>query len=445
MTGVEPKVRYARSDDVHLAYSTFGDGPLDIVLIPGFVSAVDLTLEGSLGPFIERVSSFARVITFDKRGTGLSDRVGTLPNLDTRMDDLRAVMDAAGSERAHLAGISEGGPMSIVFAATFPERVHSLLLYGSFATFVRTDDHPWMPSIEDRERINEVGGELWGSGAVLSTFLPKSEVTPERREFAATFESRAASPGAMMALTRMNMQIDVRAILPSISVPTIVVHASGDRIIPVESGRYLADHIPGARLVEFDMANHLSLEPRWIDPWYDDYIELVTGIRPAGPVVDRVLSTVMFTDIVDSTRSASERGDAAWRQLLDQHDDITRRAVARFRGTIVKHTGDGVLARFDGPARAVSCGLATAQAVKTLGIDIRTGVHTGEIELRGDDVGGIAVHVGARIMALADGGEVLVTRTVRDLTAGSGLTFDERGTYELKGVPDEWQVYEARG
>ncbi len=445
MSGVEPKVRYARSGDVHLAYATFGDGPIDIVLIPGFVSAVDLTLEGTFGPFVERVSSLARVITFDKRGTGLSDRVGTLPNLDTRMDDLRAVMDAVGSDRAHLAGISEGGPMSIVFAATFPERVHSLLLYGSFAAFVRTDDHPWMPTAEDRERVNEQAVGLWGSGAVLSTFLPKDERTPERRELAARFESRSASPGAMVALTRMNMQIDVRAILPSISVPTIVVHASGDRIIPVESGRYLAAHIPDARLVEFEMRNHLSLEPHWIDPWYDDYIELVTGIRPAGPVVDRVLSTVMFTDIVESTRSASQQGDAAWRQLLDRHDDIMQREVARFRGTLVKHTGDGVLARFDGPARAVSCGLTTAQAVKTLGIDIRTGVHTGEIELRGDDVGGIAVHVGARVMALADGGEVLVTRTVRDLTAGSGLTFDERGEYELKGVPERWQVYRARG
>jgi class 3 adenylate cyclase len=323
--------------------------------------------------------------------------------------------------------------------------VHSLLLYGSFATFVRTDDHPWMPSIEDRERANELGAEVWGSGAVLSTFVPKAEVTPESKEFAATFESRAASPGAMVALTRMNMQIDVRSVLSSISVPTMVVHATGDRIIPVESGRYLADRIPGARLVEFDMRNHLSLEPRWIDAWYDDYAEFVTGSRPAGPVVDRVLSTVMFTDIVDSTRAASERGDTAWKQLLDRHDDITQREVARFRGTVVKHTGDGVLARFDGPARAVSCGLATCGAVKALGIDIRTGVHTGEIELRGDDVGGIAVHVGARVMALAVGGQVLVTRTVRDLTAGSGLTFDERGKYELKGVPDEWQIYEARG
>ncbi len=270
-------------------------------------------------------------------------------------------------------------------------------------------------------------------------------MTPERREFAAKFESRAASPGAMIALTRMNMQIDVREILPSISVPTIVVHASGDRIIPVESGRYLAAHIPDARLVEFEMGNHLSVEPHWIDPWYDDYVELVTGSRPAGPVVDRVLSTVMFTDIVDSTRSASEQGDAGWRQVLDRHDDIMRREIARFRGTLVKHTGDGVLARFDGPARAVSCGLATANALKTIGIDVRTGVHTGEIELRGHDVGGIAVHVGARVMALAGGGEVLVTRTVRDLTAGSGLTFDDRGEYELKGVPERWQLYEARG
>jgi len=317
---VEPQIQYARSGNVHIAYATFGDGPIDFVCVPGFVSAVDLTLDGPFGAAVARLARVGRVVTFDKRGTGLSDRVAELPNLDTRMDDLRAVMDAAGIERAHLAGVSEGGPMSIVFAATFPDRTLSLLLYGSFACFVRAEDHPWMPTREERESVAARGAEAWGSGIPLSTFFARDERTPELLALAARYESRAASPGAMLDLVRMNAAIDVRAILPAISVPTLVVHAAGDRIIPVESGRYLADRIPGAHIVELPIQGHLTRRPDATDAWLDDYLEMVTGTRPAGPVVDRVLSTVLFTDIVGSTEHAARAGDAAWRQTLDRHD-----------------------------------------------------------------------------------------------------------------------------
>jgi class 3 adenylate cyclase/pimeloyl-ACP methyl ester carboxylesterase len=439
---VEPKVRYARSGDVDIAYAVFGAGPIDVVIIPGFVSALDLVLEGVLSGLIETLSPLARVITFDKRGTGLSDRVSALPNIETRMDDLRAVMDAAESERAHLLGVSEGGPMSMLFAATFPERVLSLGLYGTFASFVRTDDQPWMPTTEERDAVNAVLNERWGSGRSLSFFLPRDELTEETFELLARFETRSATPRAVVTLNQMNAEIDVRTVIGSIAVPTLIVHPTADRIIPVESARYLAQNIPGARLIETTLANHVSTRPDWTNEWSGDYIEFITGTKPE-PAIDRVLSTVLFTDIVDSTRVAVSQGDAAWKDLLDRHDSVMRREVERFRGTLVKHTGDGVLARFDGPARAVSCGLAAADRVKALGINVRTGVHTGEVELRGDDIGGIAVHVGARVMAMAGAGEVLVTRTVRDLTAGSGLTFTDRGEHELKGVPERWQVFQA--
>jgi class 3 adenylate cyclase len=410
--------------------------------VPGFVSTVDMVTEGPFAAAIERLAPFARITVFDKRGTGLSDRVDALPHLDVRMDDLRAVMDAAGIERAHLMGISEGGPMTMLFAATFPERVASLLLYGSFATFIRRDDHPWMPTEAERERSLELAEEYWGTGLVLATFLPEEE-RDDALEVLAQYERRSASPGAVVRLMKMNAQIDVRSVLPTLNMPTLIVHPTGDRIVPVASGRYLADHVPGARLIELSLGNHLSMRTAWVNEWINDYLELITGSRPTGVAFDRVLSTVLFSDIVESTRRAAAQGDASWKQLLDKHDAITAREVERYRGQLVKHTGDGVLARFDGPARAVSAGLAVANAVRSLGIEVRTGVHTGEIELRGDDVGGIAVHVGARVMSLAQPSEVLVTRTVRDLTAGSGLNFTDRGEHELKGVPEPWHVYAA--
>ena len=439
-----PRIQYARSGDVHIAYTTVGDGPLDVVFVPGFVSSIDTTLENldvGLGAIVDRVSRFARVTTFDKRGTGLSDRSVGIAALEERMDDVRSVMDAAGIERAHLLGVSEGGPLSILFAATFPDRTQSLALFGSFASFVRTDDHPWMPTSDERRENRERVEHLWGRGRVIGAMFPPDELTPEVRERLASSELRTASPGAVIQLLAMNEEIDVRPILQTISVPTLVVHNTGDNTIPFESGRYLAEHIPNARFIAQEVAAHISTGPEWLE-WLDDFEEFTTGVRPAE-FIDRVLSTVLFSDIVGSTDRASTIGDDAWRHLLDRHDEIVRRELARFRGAQVKHTGDGVLARFDGPARAVACGLAIAEALRPLDITVRTGVHTGEIELRGDDIGGIGVHVGARIMALAQPDEVLVSRTVRDLTAGSGLSFDDRGEHVLKGIPDRWQIFRA--
>jgi class 3 adenylate cyclase len=438
---VDAAIHYARSGDVHIAYAVFGEGPQDVVVVPGFVSAVDLAMEGPAGPFMRRLAQVARVITLDKRGTGLSDRDVALPGLDERMDDVRAVMDAVGSARAHIAGVSEGGPMSIVFAATFPQRVQSLLLYGSFATFVKTDDNPWMLTADERIEIASRGAELWGTGRSMMSFFPREERSDALQAVLGRIETRAASPGTMLNISKMNLLLDVRAILPTINVPTLVVHASADQVIPIESGRYLAENIPGARLIETSLTNHLSLREDAVDEWIDDYVEQVTGSRATEPLTDRVLATVLFTDIVGSTQAAVDRGDASWRALLDRHDEIVQREVTRFRGTLVKQTGDGALAHFDGPARAVSAGLAVRDALRPLGIDVRAGVHTGEIELRGDDIGGIAVHVAARVMSLAGTGELLATRTVRDLTAGSGLRFEDRGEHSLKGVPEAWQLY----
>jgi class 3 adenylate cyclase len=441
---VPPRIQYARSGEVHIAYAAVGEGPLDVIFVPGFVSSIDQTLtdlDVGLGAIVDRISRFARVTTFDKRGTGLSDRSVGIAGLEERMDDVRSVMDAVGIERAHLLGVSEGGPMSILFAATFPERTQSLTLYGSFASFVRTDDHPWMPTREERAQTRERVEEIWGQGRVLAQLFPVAELTPETKERLAASELRCASPGAVMQLLAMNDDIDVRAILPTIAVPTLVVHNTGDDTIPYPSGQYLADHIPGARLVSQDVDAHIAIDPASLE-WLADFEEFTTGARPAE-FTDRVLSTVLFSDIVGSTDHASTIGDEAWRRLLDRHDEIVSRELARFRGAQVKYTGDGVLARFDGPARAVACGLAIAEALRALGITVRTGVHTGEIELRGNDIGGIGVHVGARIMALAQPDEVLVSRTVRDLTAGSGLSFDDRGEHVLKGIPDLWQVYRA--
>jgi class 3 adenylate cyclase len=442
-----PKVRYARSGDVHIAYAVVGEGPIDVVFVPGFVSNVSNSLDAEISPiftaWFERLSRFARVIVFDKRGTGLSDRSVDVAGLDVRMDDVRAVMDAVGSERAALIGASEGGPMSILFAATFPERTHSLTLFGSFASFVHTDDHPWMPTREERGAQRALVEQYWGTGRILATFSPVGEVKDEDLEAIGDREMAGASPGAVVRLLEMDDYIDVRSILPTISVPTLVVHATGDQTVPFESAEYLARHIPNARLVPLDYAGHLSREASgpMVD-WLDDCEEFITGVRPVG-FVDRVLSTVMYTDIVDSTARAASLGDDAWKQTLDRHDRLVGREIERHRGVNVKSTGDGVLARFDGPARAVACGLAIADGAGDLGLAVRAGLHTGEIELRGDDIGGISAHIGARVASLAGPGEVLVSRTVRDLVAGSGLTFSDRGEHELKGVPDRWQVYAA--
>jgi class 3 adenylate cyclase len=442
-----PKVRYARSGDISIAYTVFGDGPIDVVFVPGFVSNLNATLDPEQMPVInawaQRIATFGRLITFDKRGTGLSDRTVDVPGLEVRMDDVRAVMDAAGSERAALIGVSEGGPMSILFAATFPDRVTSLTLAGSFATFVRTDDTPWMPTIEQRQATNVLIGEHWGTGNILRSFGPPDEQADAEIERLAALEMGGASPGAVVRLMEMDMSIDVRAVLPAISVPTLVVHATGDNIVPFASGEYLARNIPGARFLPLDFDAHMgAVASGPIVDWLDDFEEFVTGVRPVA-YVERVLSTVLYTDIVGSTERAASVGDAAWKQLLDRHDRLVGREIDRHRGITVKSTGDGVLARFDGPGRAVACARAIGDDVARLGVQVRAGAHTGEVELRGDDIGGIAVHIASRVAGLAGPGEVLVSRTVKDLTAGSGISFEDRGEHTLKGVADPWQLFAA--
>ena len=443
-----PKIKYARRGDAYVAYSVLGDGPIDVVFVPGSVSNLHRTLDPEGWPtaaaWLDRMSRFARVITFDQTGMGLSDRTVDVPPLDVRMDDVRAVMDEVGSERAALVGLSAGGPMSILFAATFPDRVHSLTLFGSFASILRTDDQPWLSTAAERAEVRSVISEFWGTGLCLATLCPPEEVTEENIGELATAEIGCASPGAVIRLEEMDELIDVRAVLSAISVPTLVVHATGDTTVPFASGDYLARHIPGARLLPIDFSAHVSFVQTTgaIVDWIDDFAEFVTGVRPVG-FADRVLSTVLYTDIVDSTARASAIGDAEWKTLLDRHDRLVEREIDRHRGVFVKSTGDGALARFDGPARAVLCGLSIADAAPDLGLQVRVGLHTGEIELRGDDIGGISAHVGARVAGLAAPHEVLVSRTVRDLVAGSGLTFVDRGEHELKGVPDRWNVYAA--
>jgi pimeloyl-ACP methyl ester carboxylesterase len=439
MTSLQPETRYARSDGVNIAYQVTGEGP-PVVLVSGFVSHLELDWEEPRSAhFLERLSSFSRLVRFDKRGTGLSDRPGGLPDLETRMDDVRAVMDAAGCGRAALFGYSEGGPMSVLFAATYPERTSALVLYGSYAKRQDPDeDYPWAATRAEREAYAQEVEETWGGDGDLHTLAPRADEALARWWGARGRAS--ASPGAARDLILMNSKIDVRDVLPAVHVPTLVLHRAGDLDSSPEEGRYIAEHISGARFVELPGDDHLP----WIDAdqVLDEVEEFLTGTRRA-PSRDRVLTTVMFTDVVGSTDRAAALGDRAWRQLLGRHDALVADVVARHGGAIVDTAGDGALARFDGPARAVRAAAAIVSGVRALGLDVRAGVHTGEIEQAGDSIAGIAVHVGARISALAGPGQVLVSSTVRDLVAGSGLEFSEWGEAELKGVPGTWRVYEA--
>lgn len=406
--------------------------------MPGFISNVAYLHDTAL--WLHDVQRFARVICFDKRGTGLSERAVGIADLETRMDDVRAVMDAVELERAHLLGISEGGPMSLLFAATYPERVRSLTLYGTFATFVHRGDHPWLPTGAERLETADLAARYWGSGLVLARFLPESERTEENVAALADHEVRSASPKSLVQLLEMNISIDVRDVLGAINVPTLVIHHTEDEQVPVESGEYLAEHIANARLV-LAPGSHFTLDSSR-RPWMDAFEELITGHHPEVRT-DRVLATVLFTDIVSSTEQAAAQGDSAWASLLDRHDAAVRREVEAHRGVLVKSTGDGALARFDGPGRAVACARAISEDVAAFGLVLRAGAHTGEVELRGDDIGGIAVHIASRVAGLAGPDEVWVSRTVKDLTAGSGLAFEDRGEHALKGVPDTWQLYAA--
>ena len=440
-----PTTRYAKaSDGVSIAYQVIGDAPRDLVWVPGWVSHVEAAWdEPTMARFFERLATFSRLILFDKRGTGLSDRVpeSELPTLEMRMGDVRAVCDAVGSQRAALLGVSEGAPMCALYAATYPERTTAIILLGGFARRREAADYPFGSSIEQHTAFLREIERDWGGPVGLEIRAPSKLGDTRFRETWARYLRMGASPGAALALTRMNGEIDVRPILGAIRVPTLVLHRTGDRTIPVEAGRYLAEQIPEASLVELAGDDHLP----WIgdsDAVLGEIEEFLTGAR-TRPESDRVLATVLFTDIVGSTKRAAELADSAWADVLQAHHARVREQLARYAGREIGTAGDGFLAIFDGPARAVRCALAIAGALRPLGLEVRAGLHTGEIELAGDDVRGLAIHIGARIAALAGAGEVLVSRTVRDLVVGSGLTFQERGTHVLKGVPDEWQVFAA--
>lgn len=434
---MQTDTRYAKSGDLRIAYQVVGHGSVDLVFVPGFISNLDHYWdEPNMAHFLSRLGSFSRLIMFDKRGTGLSDRVGNLPSLEERMDDVRAVMDAVDSRKAALFGISEGGAMSMLFAATYPERTQALILYGTYADF-----HTWVLPPKRFETFLEKIDRSWGQGESLSAFAP-TKINDERfRQWWARYERLGASPSAVIALMRMNSEIDVRHILPAIRVPTLVLHRSGDTRVDVEGGRYLAAHIPGAKYVELPGIDHL-LWANDASPVADEIEEFLTGTHGEGEP-DRVLATVLFTDIVDSTRQAEDMGDRGWRALLDQHDRIVRGEIERFRGREIKVLGDGFLATFDGPARAVRCANALTESLRGLSLDIRCGVHTGEIEVKGDDIGGIAVHTASRIAALANPREVLVSRTVRDLVAGSDLRLEDRGVFALKGLSEPMTLFVA--
>ena len=428
-----PPVRYAKSGDLNIAYQVLGEGPMDLVFVPGFVSHLELLWEyPALARCFERLASFSRLILFDRRGQGLSDRPGRPHTLEEGADDLRAVMDAAGSERAALFGYSEGGPMSCLFAATYPARTSALVLYGTYAKRADPDDdYPWCQTMDERREVAAEIERSWGVDADLGTMIPDAD--PAMRRWWAVRARASASPGAARDLIgafdtlRLAQRIDIRHALSSIETPTLILHREGDRLVPLEMGRYLEDHITTARLAVFPGDDHLLFthEP---DALIDEIEEFLTGARHAREI-DRMLATVMFTDIVGSTAGAAKLGDRGWRDLVDSHDALVRRALDRFDGRPIKTMGDGFLATFDGPARAIRCASSIAEEVRRLGIEVRAGLHTGECEvMNGGDVGGMAVNIGARVAS-------------KDLVVGSGIEFADRGTHELKGVPGEWRLF----
>jgi pimeloyl-ACP methyl ester carboxylesterase/class 3 adenylate cyclase len=434
---VLPETRYAVSGDVNIAYQVMGTGPVDIVMVPGFVSHVEFTHElAGYTAFLRRLATFARVVTFDKRGQGLSDRISGAPSLEQRMDDVRAVMDSIGSQRAVVMGFSEGSAMSVLFAATYPERVAQLILFGGFAVSANflADDL--------EERVARVVA-VWGTGETGKVVMPSQAASPDAVVEMAKLERLSASPGAIKAIMLLNALIDIRPILPTVQAPTLVLHRRGDLRVPIEVGRDLAARIPGARFIEYPGIDHAF----WCGDaaaLLGDIEEFVTGHRDSSSgELERILATVLFTDIVDSTRSAAAMGDQAWRRSLDSHDQLAKQIVQKHRGILVKSTGDGILATFDGPGRAVRCALALGTASTQIGLPLRAGLHTGEIEIRGDDIGGIAVHAAARVMSQSQPSEVLVSRVVTDLVAGAGLKFSERGSHELKGLPGRWDLFAA--
>lgn len=437
MSPMRAPVRYAKSGDVNIAYQVTGDGPIDLVLVAGFISHLEMDWEDPRSAhFLDRLGSFARLIRFDKRGTGLSDRPGYLPDLEARMDDVRAVMDAVGSERAALFGYSEGGPMCVLFAATYPERTSALVLYGTYAKRLRADGYPWAPTEQERHAYAEEIERDWAFEADMRRMCPSADKA--MAEWWAARARAAASPGAARALIEMNTQIDVRDILPAVRASALVMHRTDDPDSQVGEGRYIAERIPGARFVELAGSDHVP----WIDADepVDEIQEFLTGVRPP-PEQDRVLATILVTDLVGSTEMATRLGDKAWADLLASHHHSVRRELARYSGEEIDTAGDGFLAVFDGPARAIRCAQAVQNTLAALGLPVRAGIHTGEIERRDKEIRGIAVHIAARVAAAATPEEILVTATTRDLVAGSGLSLVDRGERLLKGVDESRRLF----
>ena len=445
-----PPVHYAKSGDVHIAYQAVGTGPLDILMTPGSTSNLDLYWEEpSFARFFTAVAKIGRLILFDKRGTGLSDRIALAATLEERIDDMRAVLDSAQSSRAIIFGLSEGGTMGILFAATYPDRTAGLVVYGSSARWTRAPDHPWLPPREETLTYlaNQEREPTFGSkeslDAAIAAMAPSRSNDAAFKEWFGRLGRSGSSPASRLALTRFNMDSDVRDVLPTIHVPTLVLHQTGDRDVPIESGRYIAKHIPGARLVEFPGIDHIfNVDPEGTTVVLREIRNFARGLTtPSG--ADRLLTTVLFTDIVDSTRTAAKLGDQEWGKILDQHWRDARTEIARFQGREVKTLGDGVLATFDGPTRGVRCACAIRDAARSAGIEIRAGVHTGECLVSGNDLQGVAVNLAHRVMEKAGTGEVLVSSTVRDLTVGSGIRYRDRGLSSLKGIEGKWNLLEV--
>ncbi|MBR0719472.1 adenylate/guanylate cyclase domain-containing protein [Bradyrhizobium liaoningense] len=439
-----PSTRYVKSDDVYIAYQVVGDGPLDLTFVPGFVSNVEAMWQSShRSRFFRRLASFCRVILFDKRGTGMSDRGSQIFTLEQRMHDVQAVLNEVGSDRAALFGISEGGPMSLLYAATYPERTSALVLYGCYAKRSWSPDYPFGWKDEQWTRVLDNFRHHWGTpqGVSATMWAPSIAGDAHAQEDMAAYFRASASPGAAVAIMNMNREIDVRHILPATRVPTLILHRTAEHVLDVEHARYMARHIPGAKLVELPGEDHV--------PWFgdqdailDEVEQFLTGRRPAHDP-ERVLATVLFADIAGSTARAAMLGDKSWRELLEAFYARVHEILLQYRGREISTSGDGFLATFDGPARAVRCASAIRDRVRALDLEVRCGLHTGECELVGNDIAGIAVHTGARVAAIAAPGEVLVSQTVRDLVAGSGLVLEEYGTYTLKGVPNEWRLFRA--
>jgi pimeloyl-ACP methyl ester carboxylesterase/class 3 adenylate cyclase len=436
-----PKTRYAEAaDGVNVAYQVFGDGSLDLVIVPGWVSHLELLWEqAQTASFFRRLGEFSRVILFDKRGTGLSDPVTRAPSVDERMDDIDAVLKAVGSSRAALLGYSEGGPLALAFGATHADRVSAVIAYGSYARVLEAPDYPQGWTDETVELLFSGVRQAALTGAFYDVVTPSRKGDEEFRDWFSRLARQSASPAMMELYFKANMAMDVRPLLALLSLPVLVMHRTGDNLVNVNHGRYLAEHIPGAKYVELEGADH------W--PWFGDSDavveeteEFLTGMRHVGHA-NRVLATVLFTDIAKSTEQAARLGDKAWSERLDQHDAAVRRQIERFRGRAVKQTGDGVLATFDGPGRAVQCARAIQGATRAIGLEVRAGLHVGECEVRGADVSGLAVHIAARLADMAEADEVLVSRTVKDLVVGSGMEFEDRGEHKLKGVPGTWPLF----